>query len=369
VTRRDGTIPQVHILQFDDDFEHASGLHGIVSFEVHAQGDLRPDGKLRKRQTGSASETQSVSLVNEAFTLFEDELMCLSPFGEGSIGNEAIQGGVAFDQTTFSITVDMVSRGSVNPPSVSALSFSAPTTANIAGVAGTVASLQGTMSVIGVELMNTPFLTFSIQGILTISPSFTAEASVVGFVELQTLSDADVNFNIAINNLQFTYPSNSPAATVNVIPSSAPIEFDAQPNVNANAQFGVNLVFQLLVQVSAFSQSVDLTVTYNLGHDLDMQATPAATANNVEVCFSAIQTFSIQVANSGPFLQAFAQANSQTIFEDGNSVLSKCQVVALAPPPPSDRRARSPLYRRDSVSCPPVAAIAQNLVSFDGSFP
>ncbi len=52
-----------------------------------------------------------------------------------------------------------------------------------------------------------------------------------------------------------------------------------------------------------------------------MEATPSS-GNNVDVCVNVTNSFALQVANSGPFFQAFDEANNQTIFEDGNTVLS-----------------------------------------------
>jgi len=368
LARRDGTIPQVHILQIDDDFEHTSGSHGNVSFEIHAQGDLRPasGGKRRKRQNGSGFETQSVSISN-TFSLFNDVLTCPSAFGGSGTQISMLSGEINLD-STFTITVNMISRGTVSPPSVTVLTFSAPTTANLQGFVATLVSLQGTVSVHGLDLMIMDFPTFNIQGILSISPTFLAEASVSGLVQLQTLFDTDVNFNIAISNLQFSFPSNSPPATVTVTPSSAPFSVSILPNENSNAQLGVTAIFELLVDVSAFSEDVQLSVTHSLGYTIEMQATPSDTGNNEDVCVDVIQTFSLQVANGGPFFQALGFANTQTIFEEGNTVLSNCQTVALGPSPPNTRREMS-LLSRDSVTFPPVAALPQGFIVLQGSFP
>jgi len=229
------------------------------------------------------------------------------------------------------------------------------------------------VSVIGLELQagNTVFPTkFSHDRIMTISPSFSAVANAIGLAQLQTFFESTMNFQRGISNLQFTYPSNSPPATVDISTPSDPFFIEFLPAENSNAQFSVNVIFELLVQVSAFSDFVELTVTYDFGYDQDMQATPAASGgNNEDVCIEIINTFSIAVANSGQFFQALGQASSQTILQEGNSVLNECQTVALGPSPPSSRRVRSSLHSRDSFTCPPAAAVPADSIAFDGSFP
>jgi len=205
--------------------------------------------------------------------------------------------------------------------------------------------------------------------VLSIAPTFNLEVNVAGVAQLQTLFDTILDYNISISNLQFTYPSNFPPATVSVKPSSAPFLVSASPVVNSSADVETNVIFELLLNVSAFSQSVELSVTHNLGYDSEMQATPVLKGNNEEICVDVVQTFSVQVANSGPFFQAFRQANSLTVFQNGVTVISNCSVAALGPAPPSTRRARSPLHSRDSVSRAPVGAIPLSPVLFQGMFP
>jgi len=95
-----------------------------------------------------------------------------------------------------------------------------------------------------------------------------------------------------------------------------------QPTENSNVQLAINIILELLVQISAFSQFVELTVTHDVESSIEMQATPADTGNNEDDCVEVINTYSIQVANGGPFFQAFGDADSQTIFEDGTLVVS-----------------------------------------------
>ena len=52
--------------------------------------------------------------------------------------------------------------------------------------------------------------------IMTVNPAFVITANAVGLVQLQVNMVADIPFTYNINNLQFTYPSNDPPATVDV---------------------------------------------------------------------------------------------------------------------------------------------------------
>jgi len=210
------------------------------------------------------------------------------------------------------------------------------------------------------------FPTFNIQGIVTINPSFEVVANAVGFVQLQPGLDVTVDFEYSFNNLQFTYPSNTPPATVSVSSPSQHFFASMQPSENSNAQFGIDTVLELLVQISAFSQFVELTVTHDVANSVELQATPAATGNNEDVCLEIINTYTIQVANGGPFFQAFGSANSQIIFESGTTVKDICQVIALGPSPPNIRLGRSSRRKRDSFSCPAPAAIPITTAALSG---
>jgi len=390
LTRRDGTFPQVHILQIDDDFEHTSNSsvkcssistsyrnlfirHGTVSFEIRAQGDLLADAKRRKRQTGSGFENEPPVSLSQRNFLFNDNITACPQSLDGSgTSNAILAAKLTLDDTSFMITVNLVSSGTMNPPSITTISFSAPTNAEIVGVLAAQFTLQGTVDAMGVQLANSVFPSFTIGGFMTINPSFSVVSNAMGSVQLQTFFNPFINFEWDVGNLQFTYPSNFPPPTATVSTPTQQFSLLMLPAVNSNVEIAVNILFELLVQVSAFSQSVDLTVTHNLGFDMEMQATPAATGtggNNEDVCVDIVNTFSIAVANSGPFFKAFAQANSQTAFQNANIVVSSCQTVPLGPAPQSSRLARSSLYSRDSFSCPPALPIPQSLIRLQGSFP
>ena len=121
---------------------------------------------------------------------------------------------------------------------------------------------------------------------------------------------------------------------------------------------------------------------------MGMNSTPGS-GNDEVVCFDLDNRFSLVVANSGPFFQAFGAPGAQTIFEEENTILSvrerlgckdwyanrlpsrqTCQTVPLGPSPPS-RRSRSPPnnLKRDIFSCPPVAATSQEVLLIQGFFP
>jgi len=204
---------------------------------------------------------------------------------------------------------------------------------------------------------------------VTISPSLSTISNSIGLAQLQTFFETVVEFERVISNLQFIYPSNFPPATVDVSTPTRPFFTKTIPVENSNAQLSVNIISELVVQVSAFSQVVNLTVTHDLGFDLVMQATPADTGNDEDVCVQIINSFSINVANSGPFFQALGGANSLSVFQEQNTLLSSCQTVALGPSPLSSRLTRSSLYARDSFTCAPLAAVPPAAVAFQGTFP
>jgi len=69
------------------------------------------------------------------------------------------------------------------------------------------------------------------------------------------------------------------------------------PSVGASTQHETNVAFELLLNVSAFSQFIELSVTDNLAYDFEMQATPSG-GNSEEVCVDIVQTFSLTAARS-----------------------------------------------------------------------
>ncbi|KLO17563.1 hypothetical protein SCHPADRAFT_886887 [Schizopora paradoxa] len=312
---RDSPFPQVHMLQVDDVFENMTKVHGNVSFEINAQGDLKTGNNLSKRQNGSGFTNNSVTTNSQGVILFNETLNCpnmaIFPSMTGAIDLSS----------EYNITVSMNLRGTMNPPSITFLSFSAPTDATIQGSFSMTLPLQGTVNAIGEQIANMVLPSFLIDGIVTVNPSFAVTANAIGLVQLLTDFSGTIDFTVNVDNLQFTYPSNDPPATVSVSIPSAPFDGVALPGENSNAQFGLNAILQLVVEVSAFTQFVDLSVSHNIGFDFELDSTPAL-GNNEQVCIDMNNTFALQVSNSGPFFQVFGCANSQINFSNEQSIIS-----------------------------------------------
>ncbi|KLO17567.1 hypothetical protein SCHPADRAFT_936933 [Schizopora paradoxa] len=365
--RRDAIIPQVHMLQLDDDFAQGSGLHGNVSFEARAEGDMHIGPKQRKRQNGSGYDAEPVTIpTNSGYSLLNDELTCSD--GDGNTEYNEIGGDLTLNSVTMTVSVNFVIRGTVVPPDITSLSFSAPTTGNIQGYVSLITSLQGSVSALGVELVNIEFPEFVIDGVMSISPSFAISSDSAGYVQKQTYFDAGTNFAINLDSLQFTYPSNSPPATVSITTPSSSYFASANPNENGNADFEFDIYFKIIAQVAAFTQNVELSVTLHDGVANEMDASPSS-GNNEEVCFELENSLDLVVANSGPFFQVFIEANSLTLYSAETTILETCQIVALGPSPPANRKARSSVYSRDSVSCPAPEALSQTWLSYSGKYP
>ncbi|KLO17545.1 hypothetical protein SCHPADRAFT_886874 [Schizopora paradoxa] len=296
---------QVHALRIDDNFEGMS----------RRPGPLLGMAKRRRRQNDSGFENVTTGLpISSVFTLFEigDQPFCPSPMGA-------------------------VSRGTMSPPSITSLNFSAPTMGNIVGSFGLIEGSLGTFIINTVDME-------------VVNMAFPLQLTLVGLLQSQTNLQERVNVEININNLQFNYPTDSPPAIVDI---------DITPAADTP-------VFQILVEVSAFTQFVDLSIFQNLGQNTEIATTPSD-GNNEEVCVNVTNSFSVSVSNSGPFFQAFEAAGSLQLFDGVSSVVSSCKVVPLGPSPPITRFARSPLYGRDTGSCPPATAISQNPITFLGS--
>ncbi|KLO17566.1 hypothetical protein SCHPADRAFT_936932 [Schizopora paradoxa] len=354
---------KVHALQIDDHFEQMSNLHGAVLFQVNAQGPLQAVTKHRKRQNGSGFENTNITVPNNSlFSFFNDQLSC-PVLGESTMPQQ-MSAELTISSMSLQVTLSMVSRGTLNPPSVTSLNFSTPTTGHITGTLSVRSFLQGIVNSVGAEIVNIALPPFLIDGIMTTNPSFVITLNSVGLAQLQSNMVTDVVFLIDIEVL-FNYPTNSPPATVDisVFPTSA-FAVSLMPSENSNVQLELNAVFQLIVEVSAFTSFVDLSVLYDLGHNIAMTALPSE-PNNEEVCVNVTKTFEAQVSNDGPFFVVFEEASSLPLFEKEITVLSTCKVVPLGPSPPITRFTRSSLYERDVLSCAPTLAVSQDALSFE----
>ena len=105
--------------------------------------------------------------------------------------------------------------------------------------------------------------THCVDRIVIINPSFSVTADAIGLVQLQADLGATINFVFGIEDLQFTYPTNDPPATVGISVTSSRacdyismtyayklvhcIAFNAAalPSENVNAQFGLNAALQV----------------------------------------------------------------------------------------------------------------------------
>ncbi|KLO17564.1 hypothetical protein SCHPADRAFT_900505 [Schizopora paradoxa] len=359
---------QVHALKIDDDFAQMSNLHGNVSFEIYAQGPLQATTKPRKRQNGSGFENVTVTVPeNSRFSFYFDQMLC-PVLGASTIMIQEMVGDFGITSMALDISIGVVSRGTLNPPSITSLNFSAPTTGNIDVFLILAASVQGIINSVELEVVNIALPSFLIDGIMIISPSFIITLNSVGLVQLQTNLNTDVDFTISIDDLSFNYPTNSPPAFASISrPMINQFSISLMPSENSNVQIELNAMLQLLVQVSAFTQFVDLSVFYNVDHNITITALPSAPTNE-EVCIDVTNTFAMEVSNDGPF---FLALGSLPVFEKDFPVLSICDVVPLGPSPPITRFTRSSLYERDSndvISCAPTFAVSQNVLLFQGSF-
>ncbi|KLO17547.1 hypothetical protein SCHPADRAFT_158639 [Schizopora paradoxa] len=361
VIKRGGTVTQVHALQIDDNFAQSSGQHGNVSFEIHAQGDFRVnnDSKQSKRQTGSGSTSGAVDIPAQSIFFFDTSLTC--PAANDTTQTQTISGSLAAIQTQFDITVDVTSTGTMSPPNIETLSFSAPMNGALALDTIYNTGLQGSLEAANIPLGSAEFPSFSIDGIVEINPTFLATGDATMVAELLSNFAPLSSFSANINNLQFTFPSNDPPANVDITIPNGPFDVLAEPTLNSSAQFTFASLYEFDVQISAFSQSVDLSVAYNYFNDLQLVSTPSVN-NSEQVCINITNSLAVAVSNSGAFFDAFSGTQSQSIFAQVVPVLSSCQILELGPSPQVALGTRPSLYSRDDVSCPPIATLPQTTI-------
>ncbi|KLO17548.1 hypothetical protein SCHPADRAFT_158637 [Schizopora paradoxa] len=273
--RRDGTTPQVHTLQIDDNFAQGSGQHGNVSFEIHAQGDFRVSGgsKQRKRQNGSGFGILNVNIPSQPVVPFNLNSTC--PAADDTTQTQFMFGSVSLERAEFNTTIMLTSTGTVSPPNINSLSFSAPSDAIFMLASNFEASLQGSADG-SFALGNEEFPTFSVAGVLDVAPAFSATGTASASALLLTNFIPETVFDISLINLQFTYPSNEPPAVANIPVPGLSFDLSALPVENSNTEFTVGAVLTLGVEVEAFlaSDVVNLNTVYSFQSVISLDSTP-----------------------------------------------------------------------------------------------
>ncbi|KLO17568.1 hypothetical protein SCHPADRAFT_160751 [Schizopora paradoxa] len=140
--RRGGATSQVHSLQIDDNFAQMSGVHGNVSFEIHAEGALPHDiaGKAnhRKRQNGSASSANAIN-IPEDLPAFNASLSC--PAANGTTEIQSALGSASFLET-LNMNISVTASGTLSPPNIATILFDTPTNGQLSMSAHFESNLQ-----------------------------------------------------------------------------------------------------------------------------------------------------------------------------------------------------------------------------------
>ncbi|KLO17580.1 hypothetical protein SCHPADRAFT_936944 [Schizopora paradoxa] len=362
-----GTLSQVHNLKLDDDFIHASGSHGNVSFSFSAQSDMVVDnsnidiGERRKRQlfSGSASANRSVSFTNSSL-IFNQTLSC--PDSNVVDGAAAITVKVNELEATFNMTINVSAAGTLIPTSFTSFNFSVPTNASIQGFITPQSSMQSlTPATATVPLANVTLPQMLIVNIIAINPTFTANATSTVTARNQTNFQSTTFLDFGIENLQFNFSTvnKNTNSSVDVLTPSVPISASIQPNIASSASFDIDFTSALNLLVIAFGTISNASVTYDFGLNVGMTSSSilGILDFDMNVCTNISSFVAANISHSGILL---GPAATIPLFNQTSQLLNVC-VETVSEPTPLSRRSAA-LSKRAVFTCPAFAPIAENPV-------
>ncbi|KAJ7913379.1 hypothetical protein B0H13DRAFT_1612629 [Mycena leptocephala] len=188
-------------------------------------------------------------------------------------------------------TISVAATGTLAPPKLTSFGAVAGMTANVAGTMTMTADITGHVDSGKIQLVNLgipgnvhPGLDF--PGILTVGPSFTVSAQVVGDVDV--VMDMTVGINFDVNNAQLAFPpddSNKPASSAFSI-GDTPLTLNAAPDVTATGTLTAHLIPSLNLGVSALGGKakaqifLDLDTNASLEMNLDGSASATKVIDN-----------------------------------------------------------------------------------------
>ncbi|KLO14786.1 hypothetical protein SCHPADRAFT_939206 [Schizopora paradoxa] len=378
---------QVHALELDDKFENMAGTHGNVSFTVGAKGNHTVNlqdgnGKTRrKRQNGSVTLGDAAGVFSNSFELSDVNVgTCPGLNFSFNAAQVGLNDSPLFFSTELTIT------GTMNPKNIETLEFSAPTTAEFNGAFESFIQIQGTSPNTNTTLLTTTFQGMSIDGVVQITPSFSFSQFTEVFADGLATFEGQIDFDFTINSLQFNFPSNNPAPTLDISHQNLPWNSVTNPGLNTEALIFSELTFAVsyttplgefpltaslkqLVDITAFSKSVQLSVTHLFDIQMLMTSDPVGSSNTEEeICIMFLFDVQTTVQNSGPFFEALPSIQEIFVLEQDFTPANECQTAVLGPAPSISRREKSPLSARAPPSCPAPVPIPTQVI-FQGTFP
>ncbi|KAJ6553046.1 hypothetical protein B0H19DRAFT_1263467 [Mycena capillaripes] len=181
------------------------------------------------------------------------------------------------------VSFTVAATGTIVPPKMTKFGVVAGLTANVAGTMTMTADVTGHVDSGKIQLVNLGIPGLDFPGLLTIGPSFTVSAQVVGDVDV--VMDMTVGINMDVNNAQLAFPpddSNKPLSSAFSI-GDTPLTVNAAPDVTATGTLTGHLIPSLNLGVSALGGKAKAQIFLDLDTNAALQMNLDGSASATKV--------------------------------------------------------------------------------------
>ncbi|KAJ7746534.1 hypothetical protein B0H14DRAFT_2406458 [Mycena olivaceomarginata] len=208
------------------------------------------------------------------------------------------------------VSMTVQATGTIAPPKLTSFGVIAGMTADVAGTMTMTADVTGHVDSgkIQLEINLIAIPGFDFPGILTVGPSFTVSAQVVGDVDV--VMDMTVGLNFNVDNAQLAFPpddKNKPVSSAFSI-GDTPLTLNAAPDVTATGTLTAHLIPSLNLGVSALGNKAKAQIFLNLD-------TQAALEMNLDGSASKTKVVNPPAIDNAPL--PMAQPRTMSVFAVG----------------------------------------------------
>ncbi|KAJ7114998.1 hypothetical protein C8R44DRAFT_676083 [Mycena epipterygia] len=278
----------------------ATAAKSAASDVKDAAGDVADAAKSALNNTIDVNKTfdlapitfdKNVNLVNQAV----------------SCGANSLSMQVDMDaNANAQVAITVQATGTLAPPKISSFNVVAGMTATVVGTMTMTADVTGHIDSGKIPLVNLGIPGLDFPGILTVGPSFTVSAQVVGDVDVTM--DMTVGVNLDVNNAQLTFPPDNSTQGANAFAiGDTPLTLNASPDVQATGTITAHLIPSLNLGVNALGGKASAQIFFALD-------TNAALTMNLDASGSATK-----VIGAAPVDNSAAATGDDTTADDATA--------------------------------------------------
>ncbi|KAJ7155671.1 hypothetical protein C8R46DRAFT_910485 [Mycena filopes] len=291
LVRRDGTPPTVKALALDTDFDKVdwskTGVVNIAILGANVPGaptEIDTGASSSSTDSTPATRRRSAQLARDPHLAGGDDLrhiasnkidvsknFTLPPINFNkniNLINSAVScAGKSLSlqadmqaQATAQISLSVAAIGTIVPPDMKSFGVIAGMTASVSGTMTMTADVSGRIDSGKLTLFNLGIPGFSFPGILTVGPSFSVEAQLVGDVDLEM--DVEVGIVYNVNNAQIAFPPDAKTAPDQSAfqAGDTPLTLNAAPSVSATGTITAHLIPSINLGVEALGGKAEAKV-------------------------------------------------------------------------------------------------------------